>query len=80
MDWLEVDWTLSQFGVRDESSATSFSRVCCGGTGVDRRPWDELPAQIYLGSVAFQKRLTKLIVGAKPGAKIPARQRRPARP
>jgi REP element-mobilizing transposase RayT len=79
-DWLEVDWTLSQFGVQPSRARRRFREFVAEGRGVDYRPWDELSGQIYLGSAAFQERMTKLIAGAKPGAEIPRRQRRPARP
>ena len=79
-DWLEVDWTLSQFDVQTSRARRRFREFVGEGRGVDYRPWDELSGQIYLGSVALQERMTKLIAGAKPGAEIPRRQRRPARP
>ena len=56
-----------------------FSECVAEGRGVDYRPWDERSGQIYLGSVAFQERMTSLIAEAKPRAEIPRLQRRPAR-
>ena len=79
-DWLDVNWTLSQFGVQTSRARRRFREFVAEGRGVNYRPWAELSGQIYLGSVEFQERMTKSIAGAKPGAEIPARQRRPARP
>ena len=74
--WLDADWVLGQFGVRNPKLA--YERFVAQGLG-QASPWDNLQGQIWLGSAAFLKRMEPL-AQAVPIANVPQRQRHPARP
>jgi REP element-mobilizing transposase RayT len=52
-DWLEVDWTLAQFGKRRGAAHDRFRDFVSEGQNVNYCPWDDLRAQVVLGSDRF---------------------------
>ena len=74
--WLNADWVLGQFGIREAKAA--YQRFVAEGIG-QASPWDNLKGQIWLGGEAFLKRMERLAQG-KCGMNVPHMQRRPAHP
>jgi REP element-mobilizing transposase RayT len=74
--WLDAKWVLGQFG--GSNPAASYERFVTQGVGQDS-PWDKLRGQIWLGNVAFLKRMERLSAD-KPVANVPRSHRRPAHP
>ena len=74
--WLNADWVLGQFGIREAKAA--YQRFVAEGIG-QASPWENLKGQIWLGGEAFLKRMQRLAQG-KSGMNVPRMQRRPAHP
>lgn len=71
--WLNVAWTLSQFGTDLRKARRAYCRFVAEGVG--HQPWQELSGQIYYGDETF-------IAGLPAGgtaAEIPRVQRQPLR-
>jgi len=52
--WLEVDWTLEQFGGVDRANGhEGYRQFVADGRGAAYNPWERLVGQIYLGGEAF---------------------------
>lgn len=72
--WLDVDWTLSQWGAERAQAALRFMDFVRAGVGLPSI-WGDLRGQIYLGSDAFVLRMQQL--ADLPLAEVPRQQRRP---
>jgi hypothetical protein len=77
--WLDVNWTLVQFGDGDRAR-NLYRRFVAAGRYSGYAPWEELTGQIFLGGKAFRTKLQNLIDGAPPSREIPRPQRSPLRP
>ena len=77
-EWLETDWTLSQFGGRRSSAREAFQRFVAAGK-VAGKEVEALERAAYLGGKSFLKRMQEM-VGSRESAddEIPARFRKPA--
>ncbi len=73
--WLEVDWTLRQFGSDRRSAAQRYREFVAAGIGMTRSPWEDLKSDLYLGSDAFGERLRDLIGAREFPPEIPRSQR-----
>ena len=56
-EWLEVDWTLAQFGTTRAEAQRCFRDFVSEGDHARYRPWDELRGRGYLGTDRFAERL-----------------------
>ena len=56
-EWLEVDWTLAQFGTTRAEAQRRFRDFVSEGDHARYRPWDELRGRGYLGTGRFAERL-----------------------
>ena len=48
--WLAVDDVLTQFGPTRQIAQINYREFVVAGIGLNRKPWDDLVGQIYLGS------------------------------
>jgi putative transposase len=52
--WLEVEWTLDQFGARNRPQAQeAYRRFVADARGASYNPWERVVGQIYLGAQLF---------------------------
>lgn len=74
-EWLQTDWILAQFGRQRASAIRKYVQFVHEGA---RLPsvWTQLQGQIYLGSVAFVKKMQTLIEQKPALDEIPRAQRR----
>jgi putative transposase len=77
-DWLEVNWTLAQFGSDRSLARQEYRRfVATPKSKDDDRALLRGP---YLGDREFRRRLQKMIEGRQPVDQVPLRYRRAAEP
>jgi putative transposase len=77
--WLEVDWTLSQFGRKRSLARKIFERFVAEGRR-SPSPLKKVRHQVYLGGESFLIEMDSRLKGATPGEDIPQRQRAPSSP
>ncbi len=77
-DWLEVDWTLAQFGSDRSLARQEYRRFVAMGKG--QRDEESLLRGPYLGDREFRSRLQKMIEGRQLVDQVPLRYRRAAEP
>jgi REP element-mobilizing transposase RayT len=75
-DWLEVDWTLSQFSPRPGKARPIYREFVSEGKG-GRSPMREVRGQIYLGGERFRKEIDLRLKRESLPREIPGSQRRP---
>jgi putative transposase len=75
-EWLEVDWTLSQFSSRPTAAREIYRRFVAQGQGL-RSPMKDVWGQIYLGGEVFRQEMDVRLKGQKLDSEIPVIQRRP---
>jgi hypothetical protein len=79
--WLDIGWTLAQFGAPDLGAAQEAYRCFVAAiTAASYDPRDALVGQIYLGGARFRRRMQKLVDAAERSREIPSPQRCFARP
>lgn len=78
--WLEVDWTLRQFGPDRRAAAQRYREFVAAGIGMTRSPWEDLKSDLYLGSDAFGEGLRDVIGAREFPPEIPRAQRLPRVP
>lgn len=79
--WLEIEWTLDQFGRRSRSDAhEAYRRFVADARGVSYDPWERVVGQIYLGGAAFCDRMQSLVAESERSREHPRAQRRFVRP
>lgn len=74
--WLEVDWTLSQFGRGRSAARRSYGSFVSEGRG-QPSPWKGLSGQVYLGGRDFLAKVDARLKGWRHSDAIPLAQRRP---
>lgn len=78
--WLEIDWTLDQFG-RDRAEAReAYRRFVAEGRGAAYNPREAIVGQIYLGSEDFRERMQTLVDTKQRSSEHPVAQRIPSQP
>jgi REP element-mobilizing transposase RayT len=75
-EWLEVDWTLSQFGRTRRLATEEYRRFVRAGKG-QRSPLDSVRGQIYLGDEKFIRSVRRRAPIRDDDEEIPLSQRRP---
>jgi hypothetical protein len=73
--WLDVAWTLSQFGSDAPVARRRYEAFVAAGRGCCYRPWDELKGQVYLGSESFRERVAALPGAGAASPEVPRAQR-----
>jgi REP element-mobilizing transposase RayT len=73
--WLATDWLLSQFAGDRGEAIRQYQAFVRDGTGRSS-PWDELTAQVFLGSEAFVERMQDELKG-RSLEEVPRAQQRP---
>lgn len=76
-EWLQIDWTLEQFGSNDLAAARRYREFVADGKRADYKPWESVRGQIYLGSKPFLAEMQRKVSVRQTGKEIPKRQRRP---
>jgi putative transposase len=76
--WLEVRWTLSQFGRDIRIAVSAYRRFVLAGIAADELP--DPQAQIFLGGDSFIADVCRRLKGRLLDPEIPAIQRKPRRP
>lgn len=74
-EWLDVDWTLAQFGRHRSEARHRFRQFVSEGRGADYRPWDDLRGGVCLGSRPFIDSLAVLAEKTPLDPEIPRAQR-----
>jgi putative transposase len=74
-DWLEVDWTLTQFGSGYEAGRRRFRQFVSEGRNTNYRPWDELRRGVFLGSERFLESLAQRAQRQTVSVEVPRVQR-----
>jgi len=75
-DWLEVDWTLSQFSSRRGRARDMYRQFVSEGRRAGS-PMDEVRGQIYLGGEEFRKEIGLRLKGRRLSRDVSIAQRRP---
>ncbi len=78
--WLEIDWTLDQFGPDRASAHEAYRQYVADGRGASYNPREHLVGQIYLGSAAFCDRMQALVSSKDRSHEHPRAQRIFVRP
>ena len=73
--WLNVEWLLSHFDIKQSRAIRSYEKFVLSGQGVTS-PLERLKKQVYLGSDEYMDKLNKLIHQDKDLSEIPTCQRR----
>ena len=73
--WLAKDWLLSQFAKDRHQAMERYQAFVIDGVG-QPSPWDEVTAQVFLGSEAFVARVQDEL-GGRSLAEVPRAQQRP---
>jgi len=77
-DWLSVDAVLAEFADAAQSPRKSYRQFVNEG-GQSPRPWEQVRAQLYLGSNAWLERMTRAQGKPEAAGLSPARSERPSR-
>lgn len=79
--WLEVGWTLDQFGGRDGAeSREAYRRWVADGRGAAYHPREAIVGQMYLGSEGWREGVQRLVDEKPRSTEHPVAQRIPSRP
>ena len=78
-EWLEVSWTLAQFG-KGAASRVGYRGFVAQARRSGHAPWKALAGQIFLGGDEFLERVRRMIALTPRSAEIPTSQRTPTRP
>jgi len=73
-EWLEVDWTLAQFGNTHAEAQRRFRDFVSEGDHSAYRPWEELKGRGYLGTERFAERLAAEARQARISPEVPRPQ------
>jgi predicted XRE-type DNA-binding protein len=79
-EWLDTVGLLGNFGSDVSSAREEYRRFVDGGIGLEKRLWDDLQGQIYLGTAEWIDRIQKMIDEEPRSEEHPRAQRMPARP
>ncbi len=79
-EWLDAAGLLGTFGADASSAREEYRRFVEGGIGLERRLWDELQGQIYLGRREWIEGIQKMIDEKPRSEEHPLAQRTPGRP
>ena len=77
--WLDTEWTISQFGGRQEGRR-SYREFVAAGIGVVDTPWSRLAGQMFLGGDAFKERMRRKMDAIRVSSEVPRDQISPMRP
>lgn len=78
-EWLEVGWTLAQFG-KGAASRIGYRGFVAQALGSGRSPWEELASQMFLGGDGFREQVQRMIDLVPRSAEVPVFQRILTRP
>ncbi len=77
--WLEIDWTLAQFG-GGPLACDRYRQFVEGGIGDARTPWVNLTKQVFLGGERFRRRVQAMIDTSARSSEFPRHHRHCVRP
>lgn len=79
--WLEIGWTLQQFGAPNRVAAhDAYRRFVADGRGASYKPWEAVVGQMYLGGAEFCERMQSLVDEREASREHPRAQRTFVRP
>jgi len=78
--WLAPQWTLAQFGGTKAEQQKEYQKFVDEGAGIERSPFDDLTAQLFLGSAEWIDKMRSLIDEKPRNSEHPAEQRYAGRP
>jgi putative transposase len=78
--WLEVRWTLAQFGADPETAVPAYARFVSSAIGAAEANPPSTRAQIFLGGRSFIAAICERLENRALDQEIPAAQRQPSRP
>jgi hypothetical protein len=79
-DWLEVDWTLRQFGRPNSIARARYRSFVAAGARDPKRPLDLVSGQIFLGGEEFRRVVRSKVSLRVISDEVPRAQRNPIRP
>ena len=77
--WLDVEWTVAQFGVGPEARR-SYEEFVAAGVAHVEAPWKRVAGQLFLGSEDFRRRMRERTAASSVSGEVPLDQRRAIRP
>jgi REP element-mobilizing transposase RayT len=75
--WLEVGWTLDQFGADRAAARDAYRRFVADARGAAYKPWQAVVGQTYLGGEAFCDRAQTLVEAKRRSPEHSKAQRSP---
>ena len=79
-EWVDAAGLLGNFGSDVSSAREEYRRFVEAGIGLEKRLWDDLQGQIYLGTAEWIDRIQKMIDEQPRSEEHPRAQRMPGRP
>ena len=76
--WLEVAWTVQQFG-QGREALQAYIDFVAAGVGQKERPWKQVAGQLFLGGEEFRRRAIRLAAQHPVDPDVPLPQRRAIR-
>ncbi len=77
--WLDVEWTVAQFGGGSDARR-SYQEFVAAGVAQVERPWNRVAGQLFLGSDDFRRRMREQRAASNVSSEVPLAQRRSIRP
>jgi putative transposase len=77
--WLDVEWTLAQFG-GGALASDRYQQFVEAGRSKSGAPWVNLKRQVFLGSDRFRRQVQARINGCSPSEEVPWTERHSMRP
>jgi REP element-mobilizing transposase RayT len=78
--WLTTSWTLSHFGQTLEAQQAGYAQFVDAGVGLDRSPFEDVVAQLFLGTRPWIKKMQEITDSKPRNSEHPAAQRYAGRP
>jgi putative transposase len=78
--WMTCEPVLSLFGQERSSQVAEYRTFVDAGAGIERAPWDDAVAQLFVGSEAWVEKMRTLIEAKPRSSDHPAAQRYAGRP
>jgi hypothetical protein len=78
--WLEIDWTLDQFGADRASACEAYRQYVADAREASYNPWERVVGQMYLGGAAYCDRMQALVSSKERSREHPRAQRLFVRP
>jgi putative transposase len=79
-EYLTTGWVLGQFSAKMTTARHRYRKFVAEGIAEEKKPWEKLVGQVFLGSEKFVAHMQELLEGKQDIKEIPRSQRYPGRP